>query len=121
MRRRKKKIEMNHPDTKTRNDQSGHARIKLEWEHHPEDCESIATVPAEDPLGTGCYIIHAISRPGYCDRGKYHVLVESQGILPLDDQEGFPRYYFRWENLVDEMEHWVSERHAVKDARKAGQ
>lgn len=93
--------------------------ITLDWKHNPVFGEYTARVPARDHVGEGHYIIHAIQRPGYCDRGKFHVLVESEGVASLDDQEGFPRYYFRLENLFDEMEAWANEREAVKEALKS--
>lgn len=94
-----------------------HLPIQLVWIEG--DREWVTTVPAKDYLGVGKYIIHAIQRPGYCDRGKWHVLVESYGVAGLDDQEGFPRYYFRLQHLQREMALWVNEREACKAAAAA--
>lgn len=90
--------------------------IKLEWTHVPEDMEFIARVPAKDHLGEGFLVIHACERPGYCDRGKFHVLIEPEGVAAPDDQEAFPRFYFRFENLHEEMTLWVNERLSCKAA-----
>lgn len=90
--------------------------IALSWVYHKEDNEWIARVPAQDRHGAGFFIIHAIGRPGHCDRGRYYVLVESEVVAPLDDQEGFPRYFFKLGNLIDEMTAWANARQEVRDA-----
>lgn len=87
-------------------------RITLDWNWVSEDLSYVARVPAKDDNGDGCFVIYAIMRPNYCDRGKWHVIVEPNGVFPLDDHEGFPRYYFRLENLMEEMEDWVNWRRA---------
>lgn len=94
----------------------GRGRIRLQWVWIQENGEWVARVPAIDHVGSGFYQIHAIQRPGYCDRGKWHVLIEPQGVAAPDEQEGFPRYYFRLENLKQEMEQWVNEREGCKAA-----
>ena|SRR5277367_426996 len=93
-------------------------KIQLEWVWSEEWNEYTAKVPAKDYNGEGYYIIHAIKRPNYCDRGKWYVLIENVGIEALDCAEGFPRYYFKIENLVDEMECWINERQSVVEFHK---
>lgn len=81
--------------------------IKLDWQ--PAEGGLIARVPAEDYQGKGFVAIYALKRPSYCDRGKWHVLVEPEGdIAGLDDQEGFPRYFFEIEHLQKEMQIWAN-------------
>jgi hypothetical protein len=93
--------------------------VKLQWVYVPEDLTYVARVPAWDCFGRGHFIIYAICRPQYCDRGQFHVLVESEVVQGLDASEGFPRYYFRLENLMEEMELWVNKREAVITAAKS--
>lgn len=95
--------------------ESGRA-IKLEW--NTAEGEMIANVPAEDHHGLGHFSIHAIERPTYCDRGKWHVLIEPHGVAAPDDQEAFPRHYFKLENLLEEMEIWANERESCRRAAK---
>lgn len=45
-------------------------------------------------------------RPAYCDRGRFIVRTDA----PLDNQEGFPRYYFDLEIAKQEMASWVAGR-----------
>lgn len=92
--------------------------MKLEWKGPDDDGGYEATVPARDHRGLGEYRIYAIPRPHYCDRGRWHVLVFATGVDGLDGQEGFPRYYFKLENLKEEMELWVEGREEVRAANK---
>jgi len=45
------------------------------------------------------------NRPGYCDRGRYKVLCESnsQPLCSIDYGDAFPRYYFEASCLSMEM------------------
>lgn len=90
--------------------------IKLEWNWIEADQTYTARVPARDANGDGFVIIYAIKRPIYCDSGQWHVLVETEGVFELDGQEGFPRYYFKLNNLQEEMLHWVNARRMCKKA-----
>jgi hypothetical protein len=58
----------------------------------------------------GCISIE--NRPLYCDRGKFILKVFPNNIevLYIDDSDMFPRYYFKFENLISELDCWVMER-----------
>jgi hypothetical protein len=90
--------------------------IQLKWEYQVENYTWFASVPAIDHHGKGFLNIHAMMRPEYCDRGKWHVLIEPVGVAGPDNQEGFPRYYFSLANLKDEMEAWVNNRNKCRRA-----
>lgn len=51
----------------------------------------------------------------YCDRGRWVVNTD----LPLDNAEGFPRYYFSLEVAKSEMAEWVNVRKEFDEAAKA--
>lgn len=87
--------------------------VKLEWKWVPGYLTYEARVPAKDANGDGFVIFYAMQRPDYCDRGKWTMLVETEGVFALDDQEGFSRYFFRIENLMEEMELWANERKCI--------
>ena len=55
-------------------------------------------------------------RPPYCDRGRYIVKVFPRGKLALsfDHQDGFPRYYFSWKNMLEEIEAWMDARNLTQ-------
>lgn len=82
----------------------------------PQEGGWCAKIPGESHRGAGWFTIHAIRRPDYCDRGKWHVLVETIGVDGLDDQEGFPGYYFDFEILKKEMTTWVNNREECRRA-----
>jgi hypothetical protein len=48
-------------------------------------------------------------RPHYCDRGNFIVKVFPRGdlALSLDEQDGFPRYYFGVQACADEVREWI--------------
>ena len=46
----------------------------------------------QNGLPVECYLER---RPPYCDRGHFYLKID--GRLNLDDQDGFPRYFFRFE------------------------
>lgn len=84
--------------------------IRLKWEYKAEFQTWEVKVPAKDWRGVGHYHIFMQARPGYCDRGRWVANVDGIGISGLDDQEGFPRYYFSLEYAKAEMEAWVNMR-----------
>ena len=53
--------------------------------------------------------IWIIERPGYCDRGRYGWGCESkdQYLFTIDEADGFPRYFFSLQRLLDELNDWV--------------
>jgi hypothetical protein len=71
-------------------------------------------------------------RPHYCDRGNFIVKVTPYGdlALSLDEQDGFPRYYFTVLACASEILAWMSARGilpppdpakvAEEEARKLG-
>jgi hypothetical protein len=88
--------------------------IRLEWEPDPEGgTDAIrATVPGLtwDGVTIGQYVFRAVARPHYCDRGAWLVHLETSGALDFDECDGFPRFFFRLENLKDEMQAWANKR-----------
>ena len=88
--------------------------MKLNWIDGKAGDYLEAHVAARDfHQETGEYVIVIERRPIYCDRGNWIVKVFSHGILPLDDQEGFPRYYFDLDRAKAEMEDWCDKRSEV--------
>jgi hypothetical protein len=65
----------------------------------------------------GSYEIYIVKRPPYCDRGDWIIYVD--GRNDVDDQDGFPRYFFgtAWE-AIRQMETWLHRRQAYKDMQK---
>ena len=59
-------------------------------------------------------------RPQYCDRGNFLAHLECWGRLHLDidDQDGWPRYYFDLERAKLEIEAWLHKRGQWLGARK---
>lgn len=54
-------------------------------------------------------------RPVYCDRGDYIAKIHLKDggdvlRLGLDNQDGWPRYYFGWERMLCEIEAWLAKR-----------
>jgi hypothetical protein len=74
------------------------------------------TVRTLTPKGHGTYSIYLVRRPSYCDRGDWLIQV-SHVNADLDEQDGFPRYFF---GSVDEakaqMETWLLRREAYRAA-----
>jgi hypothetical protein len=60
-------------------------------------------------------------RPHYCDRGNFIVKVFPRGdlALSLDDQDGFPRYYFGVQACADEVHEWMRVRRILPIAAEA--
>lgn len=73
-------------------------------------------VKARDYLGEGVYKISLQPRPGYCDRGRWMLVITSHGVGNLDDQEALSRYYFNLDRAKAEVEDWVNARKEVADA-----
>lgn len=51
-------------------------------------------------------------RPHYCDRGNWVVKVTPvhEDIADINGQDGFPRYYFDFENMMEEVLAWLERR-----------
>lgn len=49
-----------------------------------------------------------VSRPGYCDRGRWACGVD--GIRSIDDQDAFPRYFMNLDRAKLEMQDWLESR-----------
>lgn len=61
------------------------------------------------PISHGLLCIE--NRPSCCDRGRYIVKVFSDNILLwVDDADGFPRYYFNFDCMIQEVESWMAAR-----------
>lgn len=58
-------------------------------------------------------------RPHYCDRGKYQWNAESTSHkITVDHADGFPRYYFLMDSLVNEINAWIEKRKQQIGERK---
>jgi hypothetical protein len=55
--------------------------------------------------------IYIHRRPNYCDRGRYgfHVVPKpgKEWFLSIDHTDGFPRYFFKLQRALDEIQDWV--------------
>lgn len=80
----------------------------IDWKGLPE--------PVIDEHGEAYITLEAVTigitkRPYYCDRGRYGVLVDvNHGFherLNIDFADGFPRYFFSLQRLVDEIADWI--------------
>lgn len=51
-------------------------------------------------------------RPSYCDRGNWIAKLHPRGRLALDIDEAdcWPRYYFGWSAMLDEIQAWLEKR-----------
>lgn len=51
-------------------------------------------------------------RPGYCDRGNWVVKVTPVhgAFADIGPEDGFPRYYFDFDNMMEEMLAWLERR-----------
>ena len=62
--------------------------------------------------------IFVTERPGYCDRGRWLLHVESErpDIATVDAADRFPRYYFFTDTLMKELDRWleIRERNIAK-------
>lgn len=90
--------------------------MTLEWKPNPE-CAGLVYDLHGLPLwhyygGDVPVAIWIETRPGYCDRGRYHAMTDA----PLDNQEGWPRYYFDLETAKREVIEWVKVRKEFRGA-----
>lgn len=69
--------------------------------------------------GTGCYITLE-GRPHYCDRGNYlaKLHVEDPRLVHVDDQDGWPRFYFDLDRSMAECEAWMRKRGLLTEGAK---
>ena len=63
-------------------------------------------------LGKECEIVIE-SRPSWCDRGNFIAKIFAKGSLAqgIDNQDGWPRYYFDLDRAKLEIEAWLQKRH----------
>lgn len=49
-------------------------------------------------------------RPAWCDRGRFIAKLHPNGVfaLEIDEQDGWPRYYFDWERMLAEIAAWLT-------------
>jgi len=89
--------------------------IYLDWKENSYGMEAV--VPAVECGQRGQYEITAIRRPAHCDRGSFLVQIYAAGgVFQLDNQEGFPRYYFSVDAMKSEMQAWVNKRQPCLEA-----
>ena len=55
-------------------------------------------------------------RPSYCDRGNWiaKVFPDGQLAMDMDNQDGWPRYYFDEQRAKDEILAWLEKREQLK-------
>lgn len=78
----------------------------MNWEKH--DLGSIAYYERQ---GKECTVVIE-QRPGHCDRGRWIAKLFPAGMLALsiDEQDMWPRYYFKLDNAFEEVEAWMKRR-----------
>lgn len=73
------------------------------------DCEfkdKLTTVGDHIDIQTTNFKMWVERRPPYCDRGNYLWYCDnnlSNRMNLIDDQDGFPRYYFDYDAMITEM------------------
>lgn len=55
------------------------------------------------------------ARPHYCDRGEWIAKLHPTDLLALeiDNQDGWPRYYFDFDRAVAEIAAWLTKRNQL--------
>jgi len=86
------------------------SRLSLPWKYNVKFRSWTVDIPVKLWCGEGIWCIWFQPRPGYCDRGRWDVVIESQGVPGPDSAEGFTRYFFSLQYGMEEMEMWVSVR-----------
>lgn len=84
----------------------------MKWE-----TENFHGIPHQIVHGKAC-TVYLESRPPYCDRGNFIAKIflregatTAQAIeLNLDEQDGWPRYYFDEARAKAEVEAWLTKR-----------
>lgn len=63
----------------------------------------------------GVALIWVQKRPDYCDRGRWQLNAKSfdSRMVSIDEQDGFPRYYFTNEALILEVMAWLRARKLI--------
>lgn len=88
--------------------------MKIKWHNKPWGVEGWVFFTADNCSGE--YRLTAQRRPTYCDRGDWQMLVDARvtegyGATPIDNQDGFPRYFFGDTAAVkDQFAQWVAKR-----------
>lgn len=90
--------------------------MTLIWTFNKEYQNWETEVKAKDCFGEGYYKISLSPCPGYCDRGRWILVITNHGIGGLDFNEDMPRYYFNLARAKLEVEDWVGCRSEVKAA-----
>lgn len=79
-----------------------------------------AILPWYEINGLEC-TIYLEQRPAYCDRGNWLAKLDAIGgtelAIELDDQDGWPRYYFDLERAKLEIEAWLVKRGQVREPK----
>lgn len=57
----------------------------------------------------GCALFCIEQRPSYCDRGRFTIKAFTSDYTRfyIDDADGFPRYFFKMENLLSELKEYI--------------
>ncbi len=83
----------------------------LNWIEDHKDRTWELQIPAWD--AGDCVVPGSImieTRPRHCDRGRFL----AKAFVPLDDAEGWPRYFFSLETAMNEIEQWLKVRKELK-------
>jgi len=106
------------PDSKNILKQDKIPGTETSWKFNDENGTWEASFPVEVQNLKGKWIVYLIPRPGYCDRGRWNVVIETIGVPSPDEQEGFPRYFFKLDTAKSEMEEWVKMRSEIMKTYK---
>jgi hypothetical protein len=90
---------------------------EVKWVKIDQNYEGyIGTIGINDTRGV--YTFHLVKRPHYCDRGDWLLMIEYKGdklASTLDEQDGFPRYFFGSDDEAKEqMQRWANKRQECK-------
>lgn len=75
----------------------------------PTQRETLADMRWFEVEGKDC-LITIEPRPMYCDRGHWIAKLHPKpGALPgdFDGSDGWPRYFFDWQRMIDEIAAWL--------------
>lgn len=92
--------------------------MRLDWKFNVKFKTWEVRLPIRLKSGeSGEYHIWLAERPRHCDRGRWVAQVDaSPAFACLDDQEGFPRYYFDLDRALAELEAWINARREILTA-----
>ena len=88
---------------------AGCVKLKWKWSFGGQGYWE-TKVDWQDAVGKMTCYITIEPRPVYCGRGQWIAKTNA----PLDDEEGWPRYYFDLDTAKKEIQKWVNKREEIK-------